>query len=256
MTLENKIYQTTDYSIFKKISKNRNTSSNHVVKLVASIKQKNLTKDLPVIVNHNYEILDGQHRLESCQQLNLPVWYKFAYDMTVNDISLINSMSKAWTLKDYLHEQVKSGNENYVKFKEFMEWANCNSENITLKIINNIQYTLKDSGIGVGGEGTNKFKIGKFVYPANDNYARKYVMQLKRLSEFTTKKNPYDRSLVSALDLISKTKNFDFDRLISKLQNYPIGVYNDYATLIDNLEKAYNYNVQNDKKIFLNKKAA
>lgn len=255
MKVEQTLHQTKDYSIFKILKSNRNTSSNHVLKLETSINEKNLTIDYPIIVNKNYEVLDGQHRLEACKQLNAPIWYKFAIEMTEENISTVNSMGKSWSLKDYLNRMVGRGNENYIKFKEFMEWGNCNSENVALKILNNIQYTLKDSGIGAGGDLTNKFKIGKFIYPANDNQARKYVIQLKRLSEFTTKKNPYDRSLVSALDLISKTKNFDFDRLLSKLQNYPIGVYRDYATLIDNLEKAYNYNVQNDKKIFLNKAA-
>lgn len=254
---ENKIYLTKDYSIFKKLEQNRNTSSSHVGKLCVSIKQKNLLCDFPITVNRQYEILDGQHRLEACQQLDLPVWYKFSVEMDVEDITTINSMFKGWTLRDYLNKEIGKKNENYIKFKEFMEWANCESENVALKILTNSKYVKGNTnkGIGAGGDNSNKFKIGKFIYPVDDSKSKKYVLQLKKLSQFTTKKFPYDRSLVSALDLISKTKDFDFERLISKLQNYPIGVYNDYATLIDNLEKAYNYNVQNEKKTFLNKAA-
>jgi hypothetical protein len=244
------VQTTKDYSKFKFIAQNRQTSSTHISKLVESIKKKNLTKDFPIIVNDRMEILDGQNRFEALKALNLPVNYRLSVEMSTDDISLINSMFKKWSLEDFLHQYISQGMESYVKLREFMSWSNVDSVMLALKIIRNIGATTnKGGGPGVGGENSNSFKIGRFLYPKDDSIARKTVLRLKELSQFLKKKNPYDRSLIVAYDCIIRTEGFDYDRLVSKLQNYPVEVYNDANTLIIAFENAYNYNAPHNKKI-------
>lgn len=248
--MENKLNVTEDYSRFKYLKKNREVSSAHVSKLVNSIKIKNLMRDLPIIVNQNMEILDGQNRFEALKILKLPVYYKFAIDMSDNDISLINSMSKRWTLEDYLHQYSSNGKDSYIKLSEFMRWSNLSSVNLALKIIKcQKNFTDYKGGIGANGQTADAFKVGNFVYPENDDIQKQYVICLKDLSKFTHRKNPFDRSLVISLDQMQNTKGFDYDRLISKLEQYPLGIYNDANSLIENFERAYNYNVAHNKKL-------
>lgn len=260
MKVEQTLYQTTDYGIFKYIPQNRKTMSEHVLKLAQSIKTKNLIKDFPIIVNDKMEILDGQNRLQALQQLEYPVYYRIASDMSINDISLVNTVSKKWCLDDYLHQYISKGLPEYLKFKDFMDWANISSVNLALKIIKNRKMKLSKQmaggesspgGIGADGFTTNKFKIGAFIYPENDLDAKNTIMELRQLAAFTVKKNPYDRSLIVAYDSITRGTDFDINRLLSKLSTYPIGVYNDANSLIDQFEKAYNYNVGENKKVFL-----
>lgn len=250
--MENRIYETKNYKEFKFVPQNRKTVAMHVAKLCESIKKKNLIKDFPIIVNKEMEILDGQNRLQALEQLGLPVYYRFALDMGISDISLVNTVSKKWALDDYLHQYTSQGHSDYLKFKDFMDWAGIKSPNSTLKIIKgtkfNILKTSSENGSALGGDSGYSFKSGNFKYPDDDSYARKTVINLKTLASYTERKDPYDRALVTAYDTITKDKNFDFDRLTSKLPQYPIGVYKDANSLIDILEKAYNYNVPHEKK--------
>lgn len=260
MNVEQTLLQTTDYGMFKYIPQNRKTMSEHVLKLAHSIKTKNLIKDFPILVNDKMEILDGQNRLQALQQLEYPVYYRIANDMVIDDISLVNTVSKKWSLDDYLHQYISKGSSEYLKFKDFMDWANISSVNLALKIIKNRKMKLSKQmaggegnpgGIGADGFTTNKFKIGQFAYPESDSDAKNTIMELRQLAAFTVKKNPYDRSLIVAYDSITRGADFDINRLLSKLSAYPIGVYNDANSLIDQFEKAYNYNVGESKKVFL-----
>lgn len=259
MKVEQTLHQTTDYGMFKYIPQNRKTISNHVLNLANSIKSKNLIKDFPILVNSNMEILDGQNRLQALQQLGLPVWYKIASEMQIDDISLVNTVSKKWSMEDYLHQYISKGFTDYIKFKDFLDWANITSANLGMKIIKNLKAGIvtdeHHGGLGAGGLSTVSFRLGKFKYPENDSLAKSNVLNLRQLAAFTIKKNPYDRSLIVAYDVMTKSSDFDINRLISKLQNYPIGVYNNAESLIDQFEKAYNYNVGTSKKVFLNRAA-
>lgn len=258
MKVEQTLHQTKDYGMFKYIPQNRKTVSGHVANLIHSIKTKNLNQDFPIIVNEKMEILDGQNRLQALQQLGLPVWYKFSEDMSVLDISLVNTVSKKWSNEDFLHQYTSQGKEDYLKVKDFMDWAGIKSVNVAVKIVRNRKYTKLNSTENGSALGwlNNSFKTGNFKYPQDDTLAKKTILDLKRLSQFTNKKDPYDRSLVVAYDTITRDSSFDVDRLISKLQGYPLGVYNDANSLIDQFEKAYNYNVKDDKnKIFLKRAA-
>ena len=95
--------QTTDYSLFKDVSSNRDVDRKHVKKLVNSIREKNLLEVNPIIVNEKLEVLDGQHRLEAAKQLKVPIYYVISSDVTHNDISRLNSNKKNWLLMDYIN---------------------------------------------------------------------------------------------------------------------------------------------------------
>lgn len=94
------VQETMDYGIFKTVSGNRNISEFHIELLKRSIKKRNLTKDFPILVNSNFEILDGQHRYEALSNLGLPIYYRIAEVTTVQDIAIVNTISKKWTLAD------------------------------------------------------------------------------------------------------------------------------------------------------------
>jgi hypothetical protein len=55
----NVIYVTKDYGMFKTVKGNRAIDKAHVAKLKKEIQKKDL--DLPIYVNENDEVVDGQH---------------------------------------------------------------------------------------------------------------------------------------------------------------------------------------------------
>lgn len=63
------IFSTSDYTLFKKLKGNRKVKRN-----------KNLRKELeamgqssPIVVNSNFEVIDGQHRLDILKSMGRPV---------------------------------------------------------------------------------------------------------------------------------------------------------------------------------------
>ena len=69
----NKIYSTSEYNLFHKLKGNRGINELHVRKLVEAIKEKDL--QIPIIVDHDMNVLDGQHRLDAYKIVGNPVSY-------------------------------------------------------------------------------------------------------------------------------------------------------------------------------------
>lgn len=251
-----KTLKETDYSKFKLLNTNRRTTSGHVAKLKTSIREKDMTQDFPVIIDNDFFVIDGQHRLEALKLLGLPVYYRFAVSASAKDIKLLNSTAKSWNLEDHLNSYIQDGNLNYVKLKKFMDWSGIKSVNAGLKIISKSGVMRKDVtalNFNHSDKSRKSFIDGEFKYPESDSQQRNFILMLKKLSEFTFHKDPFQRSFYVAIEKIAEDDSIDFDRLTSKLTQYPLGVYNDANSLIDQLEKAYNYNVGQEKKKFFNR---
>lgn len=95
------IFQTKDYNQFVIVDKNRDLSKKHVNKLVNSIKKYGYKKSCPILVNDKLEVIDGQHRIEACKILNIPVLYTIE-DLSIKDISTLNSCARNWKMNDYV----------------------------------------------------------------------------------------------------------------------------------------------------------
>jgi len=115
---ESTIYQSIDYDKFKLLDENRPVRPNHVLNLIKSFKKKRLKES--IIVNKNFEILDGQHRVEVCKTLGIPIFYEIKEDYEVEDIIKINTQA-GWTLKNFINFYAKRGNEHYKALILFME---------------------------------------------------------------------------------------------------------------------------------------
>ena len=57
------VYQTKDYDIFQCIRGNRNININNVLKIAISIKK--MSQIEPIVIDSNFFVIDGQHRLEA-----------------------------------------------------------------------------------------------------------------------------------------------------------------------------------------------
>ena len=157
------VYVTTDYSLFKRLRGNRDINKANYKKIKQSMAEKQL--QIPIIVNENYEIIDGQHRFTSCQELGLPVYYIVVAGYTVDDIKRANVSSKAWKKEDYLNLYIEEGNENYIIFNNLMEEQNI-SLDMLLKLFMQLQgkkqaqiyYEFEHGELTLDGiEGVNKF---------------------------------------------------------------------------------------------------
>lgn len=106
-----KVYVTEDYAIFNQLNGNREVMSRHVNEIVNSI-QKNGYYPIPILVDCNYNIIDGQHRFEALKQLNLPVYY-VKNDFIDNDCIELNANAKNWNVINYIKFFASKGLKDY-----------------------------------------------------------------------------------------------------------------------------------------------
>ena len=88
MTEHKKIYETTDYKMFKYLNGNRSIHEPWVRKLVELIKEKDL--QIPIIVDDKMIVQDGQHRLEAYKIVGLPVKYIIKNKFGLEEVRAIN----------------------------------------------------------------------------------------------------------------------------------------------------------------------
>ena len=112
----NKIYKTDDLAQFKYVKGNRSIHEPWVRKLAELIKEKDL--QMPIIVDENMRVQDGQHRLEAYKLCGFPITYIIKDQFELDDVRALNANNKKWTLTDYLMSHVKLGNKEY----QLLEW--------------------------------------------------------------------------------------------------------------------------------------
>jgi hypothetical protein len=116
-TPEGKIHFTRDYDKFKRLAGNRAIRPHHV----HEIKTKMLEHDLrvPILVNKQMQIIDGQHTLEARRELKLDVPYRIGEKLSLMDVQTLNSTSLAWSNDDYANSFIELGNRHYKTYRTF-----------------------------------------------------------------------------------------------------------------------------------------
>lgn len=121
----NVIQSTKSYEQFKLLDNNRAVDQYHVRRLVRTLGENPRTLAAqPILVNHKFQVIDGQHRLEACKQLNFPVFYIVVPNITISDTRMLNANQKTWTVSDFVKSFADGGDKNYQRYQELMESFN------------------------------------------------------------------------------------------------------------------------------------
>jgi len=110
---EIEIIKSTEYNAFKYIIHNRDLKESHVLKLMDSIKNKNLLKIQPCIISESNEIIDGQHRIEAAKRLEIPFYYIKSCDINESDIITLNNIKMSWSVIDFINFYASKNHETY-----------------------------------------------------------------------------------------------------------------------------------------------
>lgn len=163
-----KLDETIDYDVFIKHKSNRKTDEKLVSKLTNAIQSKNLLSTHPILVDKEFHIIDGQHRLEAARRLGLAVSYIIDETAEVKDMITVNTNVKPWTIVDYLNYYVEQGYSEYLLLNEFI-----NSEKLQLNISLQLLNGCRTSGF------FKQFKDGKYMFPTKVEFSD--VLQKKFL---------------------------------------------------------------------------
>jgi hypothetical protein len=224
--VSNQVHTTKDYFLFKPIDGNRNKNLLHINRLKKSISENYLFT--VIVVNENYEIIDGQHRFEVIKELGFPLNYLICKGYGLREVQILNANSKTWSADDYLEGYCKLGYPDYISYRNFRNKYNLNHSESMLLLngANGDMYKIFQSGnfkvINIF-EAERKIELISMVEPYYKNYKR--------------------RSFIFAMNTLLNNANFNFSEFLQKLKIQPLALQDctNVSSYISLIEEIYNY---------------
>lgn len=225
--------ETKDYSLFKRLRGNREVLPGHVANLRKEFdKVGNITKIKPVIVNEDMEVIDGQHNLQACIDLEQPVFYTVIPGLRLGDAISMNIVQRRWSTDDYIVSHAVMGNKNYQKYIVLRdEFAP-----ISHKVLNG----FISGATGHGSDSLAELRRGNFVYPDDDTRTRQFLEMYRSVVSITQVNNG---AFATACIKIFSQDNYRHDRMMRKIIDNPTQIHSMH-NVIDNLRQLENlYNL-------------
>jgi hypothetical protein len=231
-TLDKQVHTTTDYFLFKPMQGNRQLNKLHLKRLKDAIEKNYLFT--VIIVNENYEIIDGQHRFQCISELSLPLHYIICKGYGLLEVQLLNANSKNWNTEDYLTGYIDMGFEDYMLYKQFKDKYKFDHQSCITILSSSVRTSLANQNM------YDTFKMGKFKivdYQYSEGIAKKIWLMNGIYDGFLRK------YFVFAIMRLLKNPEFELTEFIAKLKLQPSAMtdcssVDQYITLI---EEIYNY---------------
>ncbi len=166
------VQETKDYEVFQNLDWNRKLHEGNLKKLQKSIEENNMLKSRPILIDENFRVIDGKHRLEVAKRLGIPVWYQVHENGSPQDIIRLNNAVKSWSIPDYLNFYCRNGFHHYIELEKFAK-----SNNLDVNIALNLLNSERSPGF------YKAFKEGEYEFPEGEKYLS--AMQKKSLIEET-----------------------------------------------------------------------
>lgn len=252
------VQETRDYARFSLMELNRDVNRQHVERLKKSFKRDYLLA--PILVNENFEIVDGQHRFTAAKEMGLPIRYVVANGYTIEHVKMLNHEGRNWSVMDHFMSYAKAGLPAYVNtaklFSKYESIANSTISVIVHKfssaqtarsesLYKNAKLLKKDSGGGSSSMSTQAFiesvKSGSFS-DSGLLKAEGFLQWLhKRAESFPAITS--GAYIASLLFLELYNDEYDRDRMAHAIDNYHAIMSHvpNKALAERELENVYNY---------------
>lgn len=221
---------TKNYSKFRFLFSNRELDYAHVKNLEKSILSKGLIN--PIIVDNNFNIIDGQHRFIALEKNKLPIHYLINKEATDSSILDVNNVKKGWTALNYINYHLDKGNINYFHLNERIE--SLGSELAVASILEIYTKTHSNKYLREG-----KYDFDKDLGDMLLKYIRIIGEKFDRAFEY--------RFVKSLKMIVLRNSNFDINRLINKVEHKRLYCYNNYAETAESIVDVYNYKLKSKK---------
>lgn len=239
-----KIEHTYDYDRFKLVGINRKVDKKHVQTLSGAIQNRNLLHLFPLVVNTDWEVMDGQHRLSSvkiiAQKLSLPIYYIMDPNITMDDMRILNSNKVNWKNIDYINYYVAKKNKNYIEIAKFMKAHPLVNLSAVMAIISSEKRDMK------------KLKEGNFVADRVDkgHFIMECVYDLRK-NMLPTDQFWKSGSFIYAMKHIIDTKKYKHQVMMASEKNHRdhwIGQSTPRAYIYE-MNKIYNYHAPENERV-------
>lgn len=222
--------KTKDYDLFQEITSNREVNPKHVRKLMAEIQRKNLLHVNPILVDDKMQVIDGQHRLAAARALGVEIYYLEDGSIQKEDIALLNSNKRNWSLMDYINYHGAEKRPGFDVLSKFI------IQNPAMTVSTAIKLLSPDNR-----RSTEQIREGN-INVSNLHQAVEIASFCKWL------RNHYDAAyedrIVMAIRKLWEAEGFDEEQLVAKIEGQPrslVPVIN-AKQAVEMFTEIYNYN--------------
>src|SRR6478752_4244772 len=211
----NRVLSTKDYGLFK--YKIHRLNERKLMVLIDEMSIKNISKDTPIIVDAEFNILDGRYRFEANKKLNASIYYKVAEVANKLDLMKASSLSTKPTNYEYVLMH-----QDKLAYRKVLEWANI----LPYSFEDIIRLLTQSYLIHQNRHYSNIFRNGEMEYDKEDDF------KLNKIKGFVEKfYSKYPDLLLNigdtecALDLMQ----YDIDKAINRIEG--LVYFNEYVKL-------------------------
>ena len=246
ISIEGFSFITDKYSVFKTLQGNRQLNATNLKKLNESITTHGYRSSQPITINELAEVLNGQHRIEICEEKKIPV--VFNYERTHNDsLELtvdMNISQKKWELLDYIKSYADRGYEDYVNFLDLIEEQKI-TPSLTLWLI----YHSRNGSI------QERVRTGSLSCSTRDMViVKNAISKIKELRDVIPNNLPSEKALRNAflgdkvavpLAIIMDQRNYKHSRMLNQISKmYQSIDKRNMSVCGDSLVAIYNYRLK------------
>jgi hypothetical protein len=227
-----KIQATKNYGLFDFNIVNRDFQPGKHKALLESLKKHGYDPARPIVCARNargrLEVVDGQHRLNFCKQLGIPVYYVVSEH---SDPRAFNTQSVGWSIHDWLKSWTCAGNRHYETLAAFVARHRLP--------VSTSAYLLGGSQFGIGGRIVDDVKNGSFK-ATHVQHAERCADAIAAIAEYFAEGRSFH--FVGALSMCMRVPEFKVETLIYKIRKYPgeIRPTNQFDRYLEDIEALYN----------------
>ena len=229
------VRSTYNYDMFAKVNGNRMVDKGNYKKLKQSMLEEQLM--IPIIVNENYEIIDGQHRYSACKELGLPVYYIVCEGYGIEQVKRANIVSKTWKKQQFLDMYLAEDKEEYKIFNSLIQ-----TYNIPIAVLIKMFAVIRKVPVT---KVSLEFEEGEFVA----SEAMQIMKFMDDLEDFSGFKEYKTSNFITAFMKLYFRPDYSHEKMVSKLARRssvlePKTTINDYLNILCN--EIYSYKTTSD----------
>jgi len=212
----NRVLSTTEYGLFRYEERPKFYEKKLMI-LIGEMAIKNLSKDLPIIVDKEYNILDGVYRFEANKSLKESIYYKISEVSSALDLMKAGALVHKPTDFEFLYFH-----RDKLAYRKVLEWSKILPYSFG-EIIGIFQtpYLEKRSR-----ENYNLFKNGLMEYKKEDDFRLKKVQEF--IAACTQKFDYLPMEIQTILDILSGD-SYNVSKAVDYIANLPF--FNEFLKL-------------------------
>jgi hypothetical protein len=205
------IQQTKDFTMFKKLEGNRPINTHHIKRLANSISIDNQLHLHPIIINKEYSVIDGQHRLEAAKMLGLDIYFIQSDTISAHHLIECNVNQKTFEVDNYIDFfAIKDKLPEYIELRRLLNQTDLKPKALLTLIFGTVNQSLLES------IKTGSFSFTSSFEPEIIDFFNEFMFYVaeKRVKPYSMFTN---HNFTKALRCIFKTTGFEKEMFFKKL---------------------------------------